>query len=192
MLFRERLVTFDPKVTVRPILSFPGYYAGEDGSIWSKKTQVGKRDKRALRQEGFSWLRLKQSLRSRRSKYLSVCICRDGIPVNVCVHFLILLAFAGERPNGFVCRHLNGESFDNRAVNLKWGTHQENTDDKVRHGTMPIGERNGSAFLTRQEVLLIRERWGLGGVTKKQIAAVFGVTDVLVGKIIRREIWKHI
>lgn len=34
-----------------------------------------------------------------------------------------------------MCRHLNGNPYDNRLENLAWGTPSENMLDKVRHGT---------------------------------------------------------
>lgn len=48
---------------------------------------------------------------------------------------LVCTAFHGPRPqsiNGDTridCMHINGNSLDNRAVNLKWGTHKENCSD---------------------------------------------------------------
>lgn len=51
------------------------------------------------------------------------------------VHHLVLLAHVGERPAGALGRHLNGDPSDNRSENLAWGTHAENVQDSVRHGT---------------------------------------------------------
>lgn len=30
---------------------------------------------------------------------------------------------------------MNGIQLDNRASNLQWGTHRQNMQDKIRHGT---------------------------------------------------------
>lgn len=49
-------------------------------------------------------------------------------------HELVMLAFAGPKPDGQEVRHLNGDPQDNRLANLAYGTRQENADDKVRHG----------------------------------------------------------
>ena len=53
---------------------------------------------------------------------------------------LVLLAFVGPCPPGQEARHLNGNSLDNRAENLAWGTKAENTEDQFAHGR-PRAER---------------------------------------------------
>lgn len=51
------------------------------------------------------------------------------------LHHIVLEAFVGPRPPGMQCRHLNGNSLDNRLENLQWGTAREDNYDRVRHGT---------------------------------------------------------
>ncbi|SKS42033.1 HNH endonuclease [Mycobacteroides abscessus] len=41
------------------------------------------------------------------------------------VHLLVLTTFVGPRPDGAVPRWLNGDPADNRLVNLKWWTGEE-------------------------------------------------------------------
>lgn len=41
------------------------------------------------------------------------------------VHLLVLTTFVGPRPDGAVPRWLNGDPGDNRLVNLKWWTGEE-------------------------------------------------------------------
>lgn len=50
------------------------------------------------------------------------------------VHQLMLEAFAGVRPEGYVARHLNDVGSDNRVCNLAWGTAKENRLDRIRNG----------------------------------------------------------
>lgn len=52
------------------------------------------------------------------------------------VHRLVLFAFVGPCPEGMECRHLDGNRTNNRLSNLKWGTPEENTQDKIEHGTL--------------------------------------------------------
>lgn len=51
------------------------------------------------------------------------------------VHRVVLEAFVGFRPDGMECRHLDGDSLNNRIDNLRWGTPSENAWDRVVHGT---------------------------------------------------------
>jgi hypothetical protein len=74
------------------------------------------------------------------------------------VHQAVLLAWGHERPSQeHQVRHLNGDKNDNRLANLAWGTLRENLDDKIRHGTVAKGSKNGSARLTEGQVLAFRE-----------------------------------
>ena len=68
-------------------------------------------------------------------RYPVVEICGGGKHAETLVHRLVLMAFAGDPPEGTECRHLNGIRTDNRIENLAWGTHSENSVDQVRHGT---------------------------------------------------------
>lgn len=53
------------------------------------------------------------------------------------VHRLVAEAFLGPVPEGMEVCHNNGDMLDNRAVNLRYGTHSENLRDRVKHGTDP-------------------------------------------------------
>lgn len=72
---------------------------------------------------------------------------------------------------------------------LSWKTVRENSKDKVIHGTQLAGNENGNAKLTEAEVLAIRNA---DGVPQHQLAKRYGVTQALVSKIRRREMWKHL
>lgn len=54
----------------------------------------------------------------------------------VMVHQTVALVFIGA-PTGPLVRHLNGDSRDNRAINLAYGTTSQNALDAVAHGTHP-------------------------------------------------------
>jgi hypothetical protein len=72
----------------------------------------------------------------------------------------------------------------------------DNTQDMIKRGRSrlkrgcPSGEANPAAKLTREQVNAIREVWRTSPTTKRALAKAFGVTDVLIGKILRLEIWK--
>ena len=65
----------------------------------------------------------------------TVGLSRGNKVTRVLVHHLVLSAFDQPRPEGSVARHLNGNPADNRIENLRWGTHAENMQDMVAHGT---------------------------------------------------------
>ena len=66
---------------------------------------------------------------------------------------LVCTTFNGPRPksiNGDTridCMHINGNSLDNRAVNLKWGTHKENCNEP------DFIESNRRARVNKKEVV---------------------------------------
>lgn len=49
------------------------------------------------------------------------------------IHELVALTFHGPRPEGMLVRHLDGDSLNCRADNLRYGTPSENQYDAVRH-----------------------------------------------------------
>lgn len=67
-------------------------------------------------------------------EYPTVQLYDGGDSFKAPVHALVLEAFVGPRPEGMVCRHLDGDPTNNTVENLAWGTHSENQYDKVEHG----------------------------------------------------------
>ena len=54
------------------------------------------------------------------------------------------------------------------------------------------GEQFKTAKLTTEKVLQIRERFAAGGVLQRELGEQHGVSQVLIGLIVRRKAWKHI
>ena len=63
--------------------------------------------------------------------YPSVALGDHG---SVALHRIILTTFRGPRQKNEQARHLNGNRFDNRLCNLRWGTRKQNTQDRIKHG----------------------------------------------------------
>lgn len=82
--------------------------------------------------------------------YRTVSMRRDRRTYRALVNNLVLEAFDTARPNGTVCRHLDGNPQNNRLDNLAWGTQSENLHDAVRHGTHGMASKthciNGHPF----------------------------------------------
>jgi len=126
---------------------------------------------------------------SRRSGYVRVTIENKAYSA----HRLVAMAFLpGDQGRPFV-NHKNGDRGDNRVENLEWCTHGENMRHAVEAGLLlpQYGRQNPAAKLCSVAVRVIRGGYACG-VTQAKLAAMHGVTQSLVSKIIRREIWDHV
>lgn len=109
---------------MKPIPDCPGYFADDDGAIWSENRG------RTKKLRPFD----RKKLDGTSSPYLSVCLLRNGKRCNRFVHDVVALAYHGPRPSAdHEVRHLDGNGKNNRPDNLKWGTQEENTEDRYRH-----------------------------------------------------------
>lgn len=89
--------------------------------------------------------------------YLSVPLIADGRKKNFLVHRLVCAAFHGPQPSPYhIAAHNNDVKTDNRPENLRWATHKENGEDKVKHGRSTFGSRSARAKLTDDQVRSIR------------------------------------
>ncbi|MEN7529328.1 HNH endonuclease [Cupriavidus sp. DL-D2] len=161
---------------MREIPGYPGYAAGADGHVYS-----------ALKDGGC------EPLYERVDKhgYAHVKVRQGGRRVTRLVHALVLLAYAGPRPEGKVGRHLNGHSTDNRPGNLAWGTHGENAADAIRHGTIGPGMLAHRRKLTDDQVreIVQRHRAGESGAS---IARAYGVSEAYPAQLARGKCWRHL
>tara|TARA_R100000654_G_scaffold2744_9_gene10060 strand:- start:14665 stop:15243 length:579 start_codon:yes stop_codon:yes gene_type:complete len=107
------------------------------------------------------------------------------------IHQLVLLAFVGPRPEGYLTRHLDGCPQNNVICNLAWGTYKQNADDRKVHGTNKVGEDNPNSKITEDIVREIRVLCK-GSLKQREIAARFGISQQEVSQIKRRLIWKHV
>jgi len=162
---------------MKSIEQYPGYYADDRGNIYSFRS--GQMRQLATNiHKGYYRVNVRDCERpiNKRSEY---------------VHSLVLYAFAGERKNGMVCRHLNGNPLDNRRENLCWGTQKENAQDAIRHGTavcLRHGEESTSAKLSLVDVREIRWLY-LCGLLQRELARQFGVTQRHVSDIVNGKTW---
>ncbi len=107
--------------------------------------------------------------------------------------------FVGEIPVGmFVCHRCDNPSCVN-PYHLFVGTHQDNTNDKVRKNRQakgkklsdaqrknrPRGEKNWNSKLNQEKVNQIRSL----NMPQRKIAKIFGVSQALISKIKRKEMW---
>lgn len=86
--------------------------------------------------------------------------------------------------------HRCGNSLCINPAHLRWATAAENEADKRSHGTIQRGELRWNSKLTPEKVAQIRQLCSTLGT--KDIAQRFGIHYVTVGKVLRRETWKHV
>lgn len=100
------------------------------------------------------------------------------------VHSLVLEAFVSPRPKGMHAAHLNGVRHDNRLENLRWETPVNNNRHKWGHQTS--GNKINSDVAAS-----IKADFASGATNKSALGRKYGVSDVLVGAIIKGTVWSH-
>lgn len=123
------------------------------------------------------------------NSYLQVGLSKNGRSRYFFVHRLVLTAFVSPRPPGLQCRHMDGDSTNNRLGNLKWGTRQENYKDSIRHGTNACGERSGLTKLTWKKVRKIRRLYSTGNFSQTELGLRFGITQASINYIVHNKRW---
>ena len=102
----------------------------------------------------------------------------------------------GSIPDGvFVLHHCDNRTCT-RPDHLFLGTAKDNTADmfaKGRQGdTGLVGERNGRAKLTEDDVRTIRREYVKDGVTPRRLATRFGVTPTTIHWTAQGRNWSHV
>jgi hypothetical protein len=167
-----------------PVRSFQGYEVSECGQVRSWRTHSGSKHPRKEPLVLRHW----QS----KTGYHSVSLCDGkGKRCSGYVHRMVLEAFVGTCPDGMEARHLNGDPSDNRVENLCWGTKQEQTDDKRRHGTVVFGELVKSSKLTTDDVRAVHGHVR-DGMKKRDVAKAMGVSPSVITDISNGKSWRHV
>lgn len=115
------------------------------------------------------------------------CIHHGGVSRTVKAHRVIWMAVHGRMPDGLMTDHINRDKLDNRIQNLRSVTakgNAANTDNANTRGT-----NHHSSKLSEQDVKDIRRLCG-GGMSQAAAGRHFGVTAVMVSKIMLGKSWK--
>lgn len=123
--------------------------------------------------------------------YPRVCLRKEGQQKCFTVHRLVCTAFHGPCPPGMECCHGDGNRTNASANNLRWDTSAANQADRVKHGTIPKGEKSGTAKLTTnqaKDILSARKKGELLSVLAKQ----YGVSIAAIGYMTTGKTWKHV
>ena len=154
---------------MKEIPGFSGYYASQDGHIYSIRTGEMKELSQRIH-KGYLHVFVKKG------------IGRDT-KVKMPVHQLMLLTYKGEKETpDLMCRHLDGDAMNNSINNLKWGTAKENVMDSIKHGTavcLRLGEQHPRTQMKESQVLLIKKLIQLG-LSNKEIGTHIGISTSTV------------
>lgn len=146
--------------------SFPNWWADELGNVYKE----GEKKEPYLNKKGYR--------------------CVNAPKSNPVAH-LILNGFVGPKPDGLEACHADDVKTNDRADNLRWGTHSSNVLDSVRNGTHARlgGEKNGQAILNSEVVKQIRKDYATGFYSWQGIADKYGISKRQAGRIINNESW---
>lgn len=164
----------------RPVRDYPAYEVSNLGRVRSMKPKGGF----GRRPESPRLMVLKVCT----TGYREVGLRNQDGRRYMLVHSLVLEAFVGPRPHGMQCAHEDGNRENNVLENLSWKTPADNNRDKIRHGTLYIGEAHPMAKLSDEDVMRIRE----SRESSSDAADSYGVTPSMIRKVRSRKNWRHV
>lgn len=182
----------------KDVPGYPGYQSSSHGNVrtkWHNRGYVQGIEGKAPTTLTKVW-RIVNQYTHPTSGYLHVCIPKVvfGSQKNVKVSKLVCLAFHGSRPTGAhqVAHFPDRSKTNNSSKNLRWATGKENAEDRVAHGTSPVGELNPRCKLSESSVLKIRELRS-GGMSTPKIHKLYPlVSKSTIEYICAGKTWKHL
>ena len=158
------------------IPNYQGYYQISNFGNFARQTKTG----RVLRKLNAA------------TQYLSISLKDiDGTgQKTIYIHTTVAKLFIGDRPDGMVIRHLDGNRFNNKVSNLAYGFPEQNYQDTVRHGTHK-GSNNGRSILNENSVLAINFLLK-NDVPVALLAKAFNVTVQTIYAIKDGKNWSHL
>lgn len=142
-----------------------------------------------------------------KNGYARVNLALNGVTTTHSIHRLVAAAFIGHCPEGCQVNHIDGDKKNNRAANLEYVTARQNSHHASRSGLKPAGERHplrrrpelarrgeqiNTAKLTAASVRQIRQEAAELSTPYPRLAARYGVNAETIGRIVRRQSWRHV
>lgn len=125
--------------------------------------------------------------------YQMVALCKGGGSKSHKTSRLVARAFLLETWfEGAEACHNDGNPTNNVVGNLRWDTHTGNMADKIAHGTLAWGERNGNSQVTEDQVQEIRRLLAQTDLTHPEVATRFGVSESIVSCINTGKSWARL
>jgi hypothetical protein len=131
----------------------------------------------------------KMSVSPNSNGYLQCRLVLNGKLTTVKSHKLVAELFIGPCPPGSECCHNDGDRQNSHLCNIRYDTPPSNQRDRLKHGTHHRGESSPRSVLNWDLANQIREDYGTGKYTHRQLEKKYGVSFVTIGKIVRYEMW---
>lgn len=129
-------------------------------------------------------------LQSDKEGYFNYRLSKNGKGKMIKIHRLVMAVFVGHSP--LPVNHIDGNKSNNCVSNLCYVTPKENTQHALQNGLLRKGSQVSWAKVTEAEVIQIRLEYATGKILQHELGKRYGVSYKTIGKIIRRERWKHI
>lgn len=114
-----------------------------------------------------------------------------GKRVQIFVHRLVRIAFAGLPGKGQVVCHVNGKKHDNKIGNLISATQAENIAQRDAHGTTMKGDNHYCAKITSKQARRAKHLLSKGHKAS-EAAKIVGCSTSIINDIKRGKSWKHV
>ena len=162
--------------------NFPSYLIGDQGTVLS------------LNYRGNTGRTKEMGKYVQRDGYQQVELYKNGEGKRITVHRLVAKHFVRKPEGKNEIDHINNDKTDNRAENLRWVTRGENVRNAFEEGLYENreGENSNTAKLTEEEVVEIRRLYEKTEKTQYDLADMYGVSQVQIGRIVRRETWTNL
>ena len=178
----------------RPVVGHEGYEVSTLGRVRSldRKYRTKSKDLEKTQTKFGKVLKPQAPEAGPGALYQRVLLHSGGKKQHRLVHHLVLEAFVGPRPEGYVTNHRNFDPRDNRLSNLEWVTQRSNLEYSKADGRLHhSGEKNHHSRFTAEDILLMR-RLAKNGMSKYAIARQFNTPRAYVQRIIKRQFWAHL
>jgi hypothetical protein len=168
-----------------PVVGWRGLYEVSDlGEIRSLPRKIKRNDGQSYTVRG----RILKPTPCCKRKYLCVELNDNGYAEWNLVHIIVLTAFEGKCPPDMQSCHKDGNGWNNKRKNLRWGTAERNADDRDKHGRTVRGEKMHSAKLTLKKVSKIKRELK-AKVRQVHIAKKHGVSRSTITDIKKERTW---
>ena len=187
----------DHELIFLALIALGTFSVDEKGNIWRQKEQEGGSRMGSPATEKI----LPEPRRAETGRshgYLRIQHTYKGVRIRAYAHRIVwMIANKSEIPAGLQINHKNGLRTDNNPSNLELVTSQENSMHagqilKTLGKKEQKGEKNTSAKLTAEQVLVIRRLWDKKELSQSKIAIRYKVSQQTIHEICSRKTWKHL